>query len=32
MVEDVDSGSDAPGRPPREADDDSDVESGSTDL
>ena len=32
LVEDVDSGSDMPGGPPREADDDSDVESGSTDA
>jgi hypothetical protein len=28
LVEDVDSGSDTPLRPPREADDDSDVEPG----
>jgi DivIVA domain-containing protein len=32
LVEDVDSGSDTPGGPPREADDDSDIESGSTDA
>jgi len=32
LVEDVDSGSDAPAGPPHEADDESDVESGSTDT
>jgi DivIVA domain-containing protein len=32
LEEDVDSGSDTPVRPPREADDGSDIESGSTDT
>lgn len=32
LVEDVDSGSDTPVGPPREADDDGDIESGSTDA
>ena len=32
LVEDVDSGSDTPVGPPREADDETDVESGSTDA